>query len=242
MHTLRLPTSRAGLGLPAALFLSILLATGCSTANRSLDQSEPDPVVKSEIIQRRANNYTIQPGDEIEISVWGYEEFNATRTVTTLGMISVPLIGEVEAVGKTQEELHADIKEKLSDYIKGDARLSVSILNSSQHPVSVLGAVGRPDNYIIPVDASSLFQVLSQAGGTNSEADLQHIKIYRDGSSRPQEVDLTVYLAGDAGSQNVPQVLPGDIVYVPVRDNAVRELSEFLRDIVLLFSLFQVFN
>jgi polysaccharide export outer membrane protein len=197
--------------------------------------------LSSHIIQQKAEDYEIQSGDEIEISVWGYDEFNTKKTVTSEGYITIPLIGELEAAGLTKDELEASLKEALSEYIRGEINLTLTIMSTQEHIVSVLGSVGRPDNYTITGDMN-LFQVLSQAGGTTDQADLRNIKIYKGGqTSNAREIDLTTYLRNE-NTGSVATVQPGDIVYVPQQENMVRELSGFLRDVVVLFGLFRFLN
>lgn len=218
-----------------------LLAVSCASSNELKRETLSKSEAGALMIQRKASEYTIQAGDDIEISVWGYDEFNTEKTVSTNGIITVPLIGEVEAGGLTKEEFKEQLTNKLADYVKGDIKLSVSITSSQQNIVSVLGSVGSPDNYPV-VKSASLFEILSKAGGTTEQADLRNIKIYQQGkTSDPLEVDLTRYLnKGEAGT--IAVVHPGDIVYVPQEENMIRELSSFMRDVVLLLGIFRVFN
>lgn len=219
----------------------MLIINNCSTTqnaqNNELSQSE----ISSHLIQQRAEEYVIQAGDNIEVSVWGYDEFNTERTVTREGIITIPLIGEIQAKGLTEEEFEQNLKESLTEYIKGEINLSITITSSREHIVSVLGSVGRPDNYTIAGDMN-LFQILSQAGGTTDQADLRNIKIYKGGQAmHAVQVDLTTYLKNN-NANNVAAVHPGDIIYVPQQENMVREMSGFLRDVVVLFGLFRFFN
>ncbi|MBD3615421.1 MAG: polysaccharide biosynthesis/export family protein [Gracilimonas sp.] len=193
------------------------------------------------MIQRKASEYTIQPGDEIEISVWGYDEFDTQRTVNTQGIITVPLVGEIEARGLSKDQFKEELENKLSGYIKGEINLSVSISSPQRNLVSVLGSVGRPDTYSV-VDNSSLFEILSKAGGATDQADLRKIKIFKGGEATELvEIDLTNYLK-KGNTSSLAFVYPGDIVYVPQQENMVRELSSFIRDVVLLFTLSRLFN
>lgn len=228
-------------GLPVVLLLLSALLISCSSSNSVRKGTLSKSEVSSLMIQRKASEYSIQPGDRIEISVWGYDEFNTQKTVTSQGIITVPLVGEIEAEGMNKEQFKKDLEEELAEYIKGDINLSVTISSPQRNIVSVLGSVGRPDNYPV-VNNSSLFEILSKAGGATEQADLRSIKIYRNGEARlPVEVDLTNYLK-QGNTQTLAVVSPGDIVYVPQKDNVLRELSGFIRDVVLLFGLFRVFN
>lgn len=233
-------TGRYNLLVTVLPLLGFLIA-GCASSNNFKSETLSRSEVGALMIQQKASEYTIQAGDEIEISVWGYEEFNTQRTVTANGIITVPLIGEIEAEGRTKEEFKAALEKELTDYVKGTINLSVSITSSQRNIVSVLGSVGSPDNYPV-VNNASLFEILSRAGDTTEQADLRNIKIYQQGNTAaPLEVDLTRYLnQGETGP--IAEVQPGDIVYVPQEENMVEELSGFMRDVVLLLGIFRVFN
>ncbi len=221
--------------------LALIIVSGCSTARHSQESTFSEPDLGSAIIHQKAEEYVIHPGDEIEVSVWGYDEFNTSRTVTNRGTLAVPLIGDIRAGGLTKEQFENSMGKALSQYVKGEINLTVTVISSRQHIISVLGSVGRPDNYAIS-EERNLFQVLSQAGGTTDQADLRSIKIYKRGEvSAPIEVDLITYLKNE-NVQAMANVQPGDIVYVPRQENVIRELSAFLRDVVVLFGIFRLFN
>ncbi len=187
------------------------------------------------------STYKIKIGDEVEILVWEEPNFNTQTTVSNLGNIAIPLIGEVHAYGLTPTEFKEELTKRLEKFIKGEINLTVSLRSTDSMLVSVFGMVTRPDNYPI-MDQTSIFKVISMAGGTSEQANIRSVRIYRK-NSNPHftTLDLTEYL--DTGQQNTAaQVYPGDIVYVPRKENAVREMSEFLRDVVLLFGIFRIIN
>jgi polysaccharide export outer membrane protein len=187
------------------------------------------------------NNYVIREGDQIQLSVWGYPEFDTTALVKETGTIGVALVGEIKAVGYTKEQFTQQVKEKLSDYIKGDIKLSITVTTMLSKKITVIGSVVRQENYPV-VGNVSLVEILSTAGGTTNESDLRHIKIIRYGDTRhPVEVDLSWYLE-NGNIDAIPIVRPGDTVFVPKRENIVREFSDFFRDALFLFGFFRVFN
>jgi polysaccharide export outer membrane protein len=188
------------------------------------------------------SSYKIKTGDEIEILVWEQPKFNTKTTVSSIGTIAIPLIGEVQASGLTHSEFKQELTRELSRYIKDEINLTVSISNTDNLRVSVFGMVARPDNYPI-VNKTSIFKILSMAGGPSEEANMQRVRIYRSNSNpHYTTLDLTQYLESGKLSDDVAQVYPGDVVYVPRKENMVREMSGFLRDVVLLFAIFRVVN
>lgn len=224
-------------------FLAItILVLGCSPSKEIQEENARQQLAQAQ--QQTSpvadSTYQIRAGDEIEILVWEQSDFNTTTTVSNQGTIAVPLIGEMEVVGYTHSELKENLRKKLSQYIKGDINLTVSIRSTDAMLVSVFGMVGQPDNYPIS-NSTSIFKVISMAGGPSDDANIRRIKIYREGGdSNYLTIDLTRYLESGRMSQ-AAMVNPGDVVYVPQKENAVREMRDFLRDIILLFGIFRVF-
>ncbi|MBM2839807.1 MAG: polysaccharide export protein [Bacteroidetes bacterium] len=188
-------------------------------------------------------NAPIAVGDSIAFSVWGYPEFTTRTLVRPQGFIIVPVVGELMVVGYTKEEFLRVLRQKLGEYIQGDLKLTIEI--SSPVPrITVLGTVNRQGSFPASVEMP-LLEVLSAAGGWTELSDLRYIKITRQATTPLDraltEVDLTQYL--DSGNiRGIPVVRPGDIVYVPKRENFVREVSDVLRDAFLLFGFFRLFN
>lgn len=223
--------------------LPFLIAVFQSCATNQNAQSEPyRPSVNADPTPiSQDSTYEIKIGDEIEILVWEESNFNTLTTVSNMGTIAIPLIGEVKAHGLTHSEFKQNLSEQLAKYIKGEINLTVSIRSTGDMLVSVFGRVSRPDNYPI-VDQTSIFEVLSMAGGTSEDANIREVKIYRK-NSNPHYTTLDLTDVLESGERPATtMVYPGDTVYVPRKENAVREMSEFLRDVVLLFGIFRIMN
>jgi polysaccharide export outer membrane protein len=192
------------------------------------------------MVKMQSESYLIRQGDEIEISVWGYPEFNTSTTVKKGGQILIPLIGEMKAEGQTKHQFTEELRQRLAQYIQGEPRINISVSSPTLQRVAVLGAVVRQDNY--PVNGEvSLVEILSTAGGATAESDLHRVRIIRFGKSEePIIVDVAEYIENGA-TEAIPYVRPGDTVFIPKKENVVREFSDFLRDVVLLFGFFRVF-
>jgi polysaccharide biosynthesis/export protein len=187
-------------------------------------------------------NYVIKQRDQIQVSFRQYPEFDTTVTVTESGSIYLRLVGEMQAIGLSKEQLSKDIHSKYSGYVKGEFTVDVSIVNRVVQNITVLGAVSHQGVYPAPPDGSILAAV-ALAGGTTDESDLRHVKIFRSNDlGHPIEVDLSLTLnVAENNDQPLPTIGPGDIVYVPKLENFVRDLSEFLRDSFILFSVLNLF-
>ena len=155
----------------------------------------------------------------------------------------IPIIGELKAAGYTNEEFARVLRQRLGEYIKGEPKLTIEV-NSPVPRITVLGTVSHQGSF--PASAEMpLLEVLSVAGGWTDLSDLRYIKISRQATTTLDrgliEVDLTQYL--DSGNiRGIPSVRPGDVVFVPKKENFAREFSELLRDALILFGFFQFFK
>ncbi len=194
---------------------------------------------QSVLAQNQSGTYVIGRGDQLLITVLGYNEFTSTQTVKDNGAVSMPTIGDVEAAGLTKDEFIGSLQKRLAELVQGEIRITVAILSSVNQRVTILGAVTRPDNYPI-ANEISLLELVSMAGGTLSDARLNRIKIiHRDKLIPPSEVDLEYYIER-SDIEGMPKVRPGDIVFVPRQQNFIREFGEFFRDVAFLFTLFRL--
>jgi len=230
--------------LSVVLVISFLAVTQACSSTRTMSDDRNGEIMDRAAIEAQTAeaSYQIRPGDEIEILVWEQPSFNTLTTVSRLGTIAIPLVGELTVAGFTQEELVRELERNLTEYVRGDINLTVSIRNTDTMIVSVLGMVTEPDNYSV-ADQTSIFRLLATAGGHTELADLKKVKLYRQASPEDYvELNLLEYL--DSGQMNSMSLVvrPGDIVYVPKKENVVREMSEFLRDVVVLFGIFRVFG
>lgn len=122
--------------------------------------------------QETVGNYTLGPGDQLEIFVLDLPELdNRQVTVDLKGGINLPTVGRLVAAGRTTDQIEAEIETKLKKYlVHPDA--SVAILEMRSQPVSVLGSVKSPGVYQIQ-GRKTLFELLSMAGGLNNDAGYQ---------------------------------------------------------------------
>jgi protein involved in polysaccharide export with SLBB domain len=226
-------------------FVVGLLLCSCGNDQVTKEQVRPSSprVAESQRTDTQSNAYTIQKGDQAQISVLGYSEFDTVAPVKETGTITVPLIGEVIAAGLTREQLTQQIISRLSDYVKSTVYLTLTITGVMAQKVVVLGAVAAQGSYAISAPVSP-FQILAAAGGPSADADLRHIKIFHNSdTSQPTEIDISNPLLGWSSGverEAIPLVSPGDLFYVPREENVVREFSGLLRDVLFLFGVFAI--
>jgi len=126
-----------------------------------------------------ADIYQLNPGDQLEISVWNEENLQKIITVLPDGKISFPLVGHLQAAGKTASEIEALITDKLDAYI-ADPEVNVTVTSTRGNVVYVVGKVLKPGP-IVMIQSTSVMQALAMAGGLNEFASGNAIKIIRRG-------------------------------------------------------------
>ncbi len=159
-------------------------------------------------------DYSLQPADEIEVSVWGEEELQRIVLLRPVGKFAFPLAGEINAGGRTASEIQAELTEKLLAYIP-EAVVTVSVTGIEGNKIYVIGQVQRPGSFVMNPRINVL-QALSLAGGTTPFAALNDIIVIR-GSGANQHVFRFAYndiTRGRKLDQNI-QLESGDVVIVP---------------------------
>jgi polysaccharide export outer membrane protein len=165
--------------------------------------------------------YKIGVDDIVQVSVWRNPELGITVPVRPDGMISVPLIGDVEAGGHTPAEVGKSIQEKLSTYVR-DPQVAVILTELRSHEflsrVRVTGAVRQPVSIPYRQGMTVLDAVLA-AGGTTEFAAPNRSNLYRKiegGGTKPYPVELDRILKRGDLSTNF-YVAPGDVITIPER-------------------------
>jgi polysaccharide biosynthesis/export protein len=220
------------------------LASGCSS-QKALRPFEANRQAMESTGRRdvHSTSYVIQNGDQIQLTVFGYPEFSCNSVVKESGTIAVPLIGEIRAAGLTRDQLTEQVITKLGEYVKSRVIPTVTVTGAMSQRVVVLGSVSNQGSYALAAPASP-FQVLALAGGPSKDADLSRIRVMKSGDpADATDLDLSGYVdtgtGKDLGLQpDLPNLNPGDIVYVPKEENLVRSFADLLRDVVVLFGIF----
>lgn len=158
--------------------------------------------------------YEVQPSDVLQISVWKDPELTQQVLVRPDGAFSFPLAGEINAVGKTVEELRRELVERLGRYIP-DVVLTVTVLEIRGNKIYVIGQVNQPGEFIVNPRVD-VMQALSLAGGTTAFASTGEIFVLRrdNGQQRRLPFNFDAVLRGRDLEQNV-LLRTGDVVVVP---------------------------
>jgi polysaccharide export outer membrane protein len=158
--------------------------------------------------------YTIGPGDVLEISVWRDDSLSRELVVPPDGIISFPLIGDVNIIGMTVADLRKNVTQKLSEYVP-DATVTIIMKQFNSLRAYVIGKVKNAGMYSISLD-TNVMQILSMAGGLNPYASEDSIHILRQirGKSVKIPFNYENVLKGRNLEQNIT-LHRGDVVVVP---------------------------
>jgi polysaccharide export outer membrane protein len=173
----------------------------------------PTPEVPADSSVPVPPDYVVDAGDVLEISVWKEDGLTKQALVRPDGGITFPLIGELQAGGKTIHQIKSEIARKLGEFF-AEPEVSVSLVNLN-HKIYVVGRVNKPGEFITP-NRVSVMQALSMAGGLTPFADDDAIKIIRriGGKEVALPFDYDEVASGKALEQNI-LLQRGDVVVVP---------------------------
>ena len=197
-----------------AASLALLLLAACAS---SVQQSSAPPPA----VQTLVADYLIGVDDEVQVSVWRNPELGITVPVRPDGRISVPLVGDVVAGGRTPDQVAADIQEKLGAYVR-DPQVAVILTQLRSHEylsrVRVTGAVRQPVSIPYRQGMTVLDAVLA-AGGVTEFAAPDRADLFRrndDATTTSYAVRLDRILNRGELDTNYP-VAPGDVITIPER-------------------------
>lgn len=179
----------------AVLALTAAMLAGCGTTPAASTSSD-EPVLK-----RVAGEYRLEPGDVLSIFVLNEPDLTNEFPVDGSGIVSLPLIGDVSAQGKTIREIDTLITAKLRDGYLRSPDVTVELLNYP--PIFILGEVNTPGQYPY-VDDLTVLKAVATAGGFSYRANQKVIMIR--GANDTEEIKIAL----EPGTK----VLPGDTIRV----------------------------
>ncbi len=163
--------------------------------------------------------YTVGPPDQLTVSILPEPEILREVVVRPDGMISVDLIGDIPAAGRSTTEIAADIEKRIGRY-KRDARVTVALKRALSSQVTVLGEVTR--NATFPISRETrLSEAIGLVGGPSFFAARTRVRVIRHQgeSATVYRVNLKDIQNGDLSTNMMLQ--GGDIVYLPPTRMAV---------------------
>jgi polysaccharide biosynthesis/export protein len=165
-----------------------------------------------------SETYRIGPHDVLDVSVWNNDKLSRTVPVRPDGLISLPLLQDVQAAGLTATELAQQIRDKLSQYVESpEVAVIVSEVNS--YTFSVMGHVREPGRFPLRGKVS-VVDALAEAGGFTDFASPAKMFVIRASAATKggttQRIPYNYRSLVLHAKRQTPLFLqPGDVVVVP---------------------------
>ena len=178
------------------------------------------PAVAQAIQPASGPAYRINPGDELEVLVWGDDRLQRDVRVLPDGTFAFPLVGQVHAAGRLPSELAQSIAVALQPQYKGPVpQVTVTVKDPAGYQFSVIGKVKSPGSFT-PGRYVNALEAISIAGGPTEFAQVNDITILRKSGEQLRTFHLRLggILKGDTAGvseSEVPQIQSGDTIVVP---------------------------
>jgi len=164
--------------------------------------------------QATAGDYKLHAGDKLQVSVWKEVDLQRPVTIRPDGKFSFPLTGEIQAAGRTADEVRVDIEGRLKKYIP-EPVVTVTVEDVGGNRVYVIGQVNKP-GMLVMNPRINVLQALSLAEGATPFAKLDDIMVIRGTGATQTTLPFryTQVTEGKSLAQNI-LLESGDVVVVP---------------------------
>ena len=199
-------------GIALVLLAAVLCA--CAAGRESYEASEIGSGVGQQSLE---SEYIIGPGDALQIFVWDHEDLSTNVQVRPDGMISTPLVEDLQAAGRTPTQLARDIEGVLSEYVRTPVVTVImqGFVGEQAQQIRVVGQAVSPQALQFR-NGMTVLDVMIEVGGLSEFAAGNRAKIVRKVADG--EVEIKVRLddllnEGDIGENVAMQ--PGDVLIIP---------------------------
>jgi polysaccharide export outer membrane protein len=178
-------------------------------------------------------DYLVGPPDRLTVTILPDPPVVENVVVRPDGMVTIQLVGDVPAGGKTTDQIATDIQNRISRFKRG-ALVTVALAGAESSMITVLGEVRNPQTFAL-TRQMRISEAIGTVGGPTLFANEDEMQVVRPGSPpKVIEIDLTAIRDGDLRT-NV-QVYGGDIVYVP--PTALASVGYFFQQLLFPFTPF----
>lgn len=160
-------------------------------------------------------DYVIGPDDVLQVLFWRERDHSAEVVVRPDGMISLPLLNDVQAAGLTPDQLRAKVTADARKYFQEDPSVTVIVKQINSRKVFITGQVNKPGPYPLG-GPTTVLQLIAMAGGLGDFADQKNIAVMRVENGKPVRYPFNYkdVIKGKNLKQNI-LLKPGDTVIVP---------------------------
>jgi polysaccharide biosynthesis/export protein len=163
----------------------------------------------------RAESYIVGVGDILEINVWKESELSKTVPVRPDGMITLPLVGELRAIGLTPVQLQDQLTTALQKVVS-DPQVTVMVVSVNSMSFNIVGQVNKPGYYPL-IRPITILDAIALSGGFRDFAKQKKVYVLRtkaDGSQQKLKFNYKDVIKGKNMSQNV-MLQPHDTLVIP---------------------------
>ena len=161
--------------------------------------------------------YRVGPGDRIFMSVPQRADLNRDLLIKEGGIVTLPLIGDVNVGGMTAMEIQQALLQALRDYYPSINRIEIDITQAVSQIIYISGAINNPGKLNFST-VPNVWDAIREAGGPAPSAALDAVRIIKDRSRGGTSIVVNVQAAIEGGSvDQLPDLEAGDTIIVPVR-------------------------
>lgn len=198
---------RACAAFAAVVLLSACASRGAPEAPAVLPDADP---VAATLVERP--EYRIGPSDLLSVAVFQVEDLDREVRVNNAGQVSLPLIGTVDAAGRTVNEFESDIAAQYATRYLQNPQVTVFVKEFASQRVTVGGAVEKPGIYPL-TSRLTLLQALALAEGLSDNASLRNVVVFRNAGGERHFARFDIR-AIESGEQPDPELVGEDVVVV----------------------------
>ena len=197
-----------------AMTLGTCLSLFGQTAKAAIDQSaiRASASIKVEV---PSDQYILGPDDVLAINVWKEPEISRTLPVRPDGNISLPLLGDVPASGRTPEVLQEDIRQQLRSYLS-TPEVTVLVQEAKSHKFNIVGEVEKPGLYVMS-GPTTVLDAIALAGGLRDfakQTKIYVLRVSKNGTRLRLPVNYKELIKGSNATADLT-LQPRDTVVVP---------------------------
>jgi polysaccharide export outer membrane protein len=160
-----------------------------------------------------SDDYRLGPGDKLRVEVYKDTQLSQSVQIRPDGKITLPLVGDIEATGKTPLELRDTVAKALKEYMTNPV-VTVIVVEASAAIAYVVGEVAHPGTINLQGGPITALQAIAMAGGLKDFANTKNIRILRKGPNGVQTIAFN-YKDAVRGSGTPVYLRPGDTIVVP---------------------------
>jgi polysaccharide export outer membrane protein len=185
------------------------------TASKTVMASEKTDGIVTATGKAVSDEFVIGTGDVLAINVWKEAEVSRVVPVRSDGRISLPLVGEIQAGGRTSKELETEISAKLKDFVS-EPEVTVIVQEIKSQKFNVLGMVMKPGSYVL-TNPTTVLDAIAMAGGFRDFAKKKDVYVLRrapDGNETRLPFNYKDVVKGQRSMQNIA-LQSNDTIVVP---------------------------